>query len=82
MSFVDQEDMLQLNEGMVKRIWKETLNYDVKEIKRMTYFDAMNTYGSDKPDLRNPLVLKDVGALVGGHGFKVFDDVISRGGSA
>lgn len=81
MSFVDQDDMLALNEGMLKDIWKKTLNYDVKEVPRMTYFDVMNMYGSDKPDLRNPLKLKDVGKVVSGHGFKVFDDVVARGGS-
>jgi aspartyl-tRNA synthetase len=41
----------------------------------------MNRYGSDKPDLRNPLELKDVAKLVQGHGFKVFEDVIARGGA-
>src|SRR5579872_4292509 len=41
----------------------------------------MNKYGSDKPDLRNPLVLRDVGKVVQGHGFKVFEDVIARGGA-
>lgn len=81
MSFIDQDDMLDLNEGMLRKIWKETLGIEVKEIKRMTYFEVMNRYGSDKPDLRNPLELKDVAKLVQGHGFKVFEDVIARGGA-
>jgi len=81
MSFIDQDDIMTLNENMAKVIWKETIGYEIKEIARMTYFEAMNTYGSDKPDLRNPLKLKDVAKSVGGHGFKVFDDVIARGGA-
>lgn len=81
MSFIDQDDIMKLNENMARTIWKETIGYDIGTIERMTFFDAMNTYGSDKPDLRNPLKLKDVAKSVGGHGFKVFDDVIARGGA-
>ncbi len=81
MSFIDQDDIMAVNENMLKTIWRETIGYEVKEIPRMTYFDVMNTYGSDKPDLRNPLKLKDVAKAVGGAGFKVFDDVIARGGA-
>lgn len=81
MSFIDQDDIMKLNEGLAKAIWKETIGYDIKEIATMTYFEAMNTYGSDKPDLRNPLKLKDVAKAVSGAGFKVFDDVIARGGA-
>ncbi|MGZ3721314.1 MAG: aspartate--tRNA ligase [Bdellovibrionales bacterium] len=80
MSFIDTEDILAVNEGMLRAIWKRTLNIEVKDVPRMTYFDVMNKYGSDKPDLRNPLELRDVASAVKGHGFKVFDDVISRGG--
>lgn len=81
LSFVDQEDIMEINEGMLKTIWKETLGITVSEIPRMSYFEAMNRFGSDKPDLRNPLELKDLAAVAGGHGFKVFDDVIARGGA-
>lgn len=81
LSFIDQDDIMAINEGMLKTIWKETLNYEVKEIPQMKYFDVMNRFGSDKPDLRNPLELKDVAHLVKGHGFKVFEDVIAKGGS-
>ncbi len=80
MSFIDQEDVMEVNESLLKSIWKEVKGVEVKEIPRMTYFEAMNTYGSDKPDLRNPLKLKDVSAVAKGHGFKVFDDVVARGG--
>ncbi len=81
MSFVDEDDILEINEGMLRTIWKKTLNVEVPEIPRMTYFDVMNKYGSDKPDLRNPLQLRDVAETAKGHGFKVFDDAIARGGS-
>ena len=80
MSFVDQDDVMALNEGLARRIWKDSLGVEVGPIPHMTYFDAMNTYGSDKPDLRNPLKLRDVADAVKGHGFKVFEDVIGRGG--
>lgn len=81
MSFIEQDDIMDLNERMVKTIWKETIGYEVQDIPRLTYFEAMNTYGSDKPDLRNPLKLKDVSQVVSGHGFKVFDDVVARKGA-
>lgn len=81
MSFIDQEDIMKINEGLIKAIWKETLGYDIKEIVRMTYFDVMNRFGSDKPDLRNPLELKDVASVCAGQGFKVFDDVAAKGGA-
>lgn len=80
MSFIDQEDVMQVNEGLLRKIWKETKGIDVGTVPRMTYFDAMNRYGSDKPDLRNPLELKDVSELASGQGFKVFDDAVARGG--
>ena len=81
LSFIDQDDIMELNEGLLKTVWKETLNVDVKEIPRLTYFEVMNRFGSDKPDLRNPLELKDVTEAAKGHGFKVFEDVVARGGS-
>ncbi|MGE0526159.1 MAG: aspartate--tRNA ligase [Bdellovibrionales bacterium] len=81
MSFVDQDDVMALNEALVKLIWKEIKGVEISEIPRMTYFEVMNTYGSDKPDLRNPLKLRDVAAVACGHGFKVFDDAAARGGA-
>ena len=80
MSFVDQDDVIALNEGMLKDIWKKVLNFDVKEVPRIPYMEVMNRYGSDKPDLRNPLELKDIGEHLKNSGFRVFDDVIDRGG--
>lgn len=81
LSFIDQDDIMELNEGLLKTIWKETLGVTVTEIPRLTYFEVMNRFGSDKPDLRNPLELKDIGKIAQGHGFKVFDDVVARGGA-
>jgi len=81
LSFVDQDDIMAINEGMLKVIWKETLGITVSEIPRLTYFEVMNRFGSDKPDLRNPLELRDIGKVAQGHGFKVFDDVVARGGA-
>lgn len=80
MSFIDQEDVMEVNEGLLRKIWKETKGIEVGKVPRMTYFDAMNRYGSDKPDLRNPLELKDVSKVASGQGFKVFDDAVARGG--
>ncbi len=79
MSFVDQDDLLELNDKLARRFWKEILNYDIGEITKLTYFEAMNRYGSDKPDLRNPLELVDITTICKGSGFKVFDDTASRG---
>jgi aspartyl-tRNA synthetase len=80
MSFIDEEDILALNEGLLKMIMKEMKGIEVQSVPRMTYFDVMNRYGSDKPDLRNPLELKDVSKEASGSGFKVFDDNVARGG--
>lgn len=79
MSFVDQDDLLTLNEKLARTFWKETLNYDLGEIPKLTYFEAMNRFGNDKPDLRNPLELKDLTSLGKGCGFKVFEDTTARG---
>src|SRR6202000_2190561 len=80
MSFIDQDDVIEVNEGLLRKIWKEVKGIEVEAVPRMTYFDAMNRYGSDKPDLRNPLELKDVSEVASGSGFKVFDDNVARGG--
>lgn len=79
MSFVEPEDVMSVTEQLLKRIWKEIKSVDVSNIPRLDFFEAMGRYGSDKPDLRNPLELKDIKAATEGSGFKVFDDVIDRG---
>lgn len=80
MSFVDQEDIMNLNEKLAKRIWKKFLNFDLPKIPRMTYQEAMDLYGSDKPDLRFDLTIQDLTALVKNSGFRVFEDTLLRNG--
>lgn len=80
MSFIDVEDIVDLNEKMLRKIWKEIKGVDVGSIPRMTYQEAMDRYGIDKPDTRFGLEIKDLKDLATGSGFKVFDDVVARGG--
>jgi len=72
-SFLDQNDIQRLMEGLVRHLFKSVLNVDFPDpLPRMTYAEAMRRYGSDKPDLRVPLELVDVADLVAGCDFKVF----------
>ncbi len=80
MSFIDEEDILELNEKMLRMIWKEIKNVDVGSIPRMTYQEAMDRYGCDKPDVRFAMEIQDLKNILTGSGFKVFDDVLARGG--
>ncbi len=80
MSFIDQEDIINLNERMLRTIWKEIKGVEVGEIPRMTYQEAMDRYGIDKPDTRFGMEIKDLKSLVANSGFKVFEDVLSRNG--
>ncbi len=80
MSFIDQEDIMAINEKLLRLIWKEIKGVDVGAIPRMTYQEAMDRYGIDKPDTRFGLEIKDLKNVVTGSGFKVFDDVIARSG--
>jgi aspartyl-tRNA synthetase len=80
MSFIDQEDIIQLNEKMLRMIWKEIKGVEVSEIPRITYQEAMDRYGIDKPDTRFGMEIKDLQKVVTGSGFKVFDDVLARKG--
>lgn len=80
MSFIDQEDIMNLNERMLKSIWKKFKGVDVAALPRMTFQEAMDTYGCDKPDTRFELKIKDLKTLIPGCGFKVFEDAIARGG--
>ncbi len=74
MSFVDQEDVLQLFEGLVKHVFKATRNLDFNEsFPRMTWADAMKYYGSDKPDIRFGMKFVELKDLTEGHDFVVFD---------
>ncbi|WP_422485228.1 aspartate--tRNA ligase [Gudongella sp. DL1XJH-153] len=81
MSFVDVEDVLEINEKLVKKLFKEIKGIDIElPLLRMTYDEAMERYGVDKPDLRFGLELINATELLSGCGFKVFDDTIKSGG--
>ena len=81
MSFVSEEDVMSVTEGLLKKIFKEVKNIDVKvPIDRMTYEDAINLYGSDKPDLRFENRINDITDVFEGSDFALFNNVISSGG--
>jgi len=80
MSFVEQDDVMDCVEDMVRRIWKEVLDVDVPKMRRMPYAEAMSRYGSDRPDLRFGMELVDVTDLAGKTDFKVFSGAIANGG--
>jgi len=82
MSFVDVPDVLTVCEGFIKRVFGEVLGVDVQiPFQRMTYAEAMERFGSDKPDTRFCFELTDVTEIVKNSGFKVFADAVERGGS-
>ena len=74
MSFVEQEDILEVGEAIVRSLWQGTLDYTIGDIPRMTYFDAMDKYGSDKPDLRFDIELSDCTAYFMNTEFRVFQN--------
>jgi len=81
LSFVEKEDVMEVNEGLLKRLFKEVLDVDIQTpFKRLTYKEAMERYGSDKPDTRFGLELKDIGDLVANSEFKVFTETRANGG--
>ena len=74
MSFVEQEDVLNTFEGMMRQMFKNALGIDIANpIPRMSWYDAMDNYGSDKPDIRFGMKINDITSLVQGSGFSVFD---------
>ena len=82
MSFVERDDVIAVNEGLLQRLWKELLGVEIKTpFRRMTYREAMDRYGSDKPDLRFGLELVDLSDTLRGCGFKVFASALEEGGS-
>lgn len=82
MSFVDVEDILEIGEGLVKRLFKDVLNIDIPTpLPRITYKDAMERYGSDKPDTRFEMEICDLSDIVKNCGFGVFTSAIGDGGS-
>jgi len=74
MSFVEQEDILEVGEAIVRSLWQGTLDYTIGDIPRMTYFDAMDKYGSDKPDLRFDIELSDCTEYFKSTEFRVFQN--------
>lgn len=74
MSFVEQEDVLQMFEGLVKHLFHHVKGVDIGTLPRMTYADAMTYYGSDKPDTRFDMKFVELNNVVKGKNFKVFDD--------
>ncbi|NLJ16348.1 MAG: aspartate--tRNA ligase [Clostridiales bacterium] len=82
MSFVEVDDILETVEGFIKFAFKKVLNKDVKTpIKRLTFAQAMNEYGSDKPDLRFDMKIKDISDIVKDSGFSLFADTVNNGGT-
>ena len=83
MSFVEQEDVLNTFEGMMRQMFKNAIGVEIAErIPRMSWYDAMDFYGSDKPDIRFDMKLHEISPLVQGHGFSVFDSCEYVGGIA
>ena len=74
MSFIEQEDILNTFEGLIRTLFKEVRNYDLPEVPRMQYADAMRLYGSDKPDTRFAMQFVELNHLAKGKGFPVFDN--------
>ena len=82
MSFIDEEDIFEVGEQMLKNLWKEVLDYDVPTpFIRMEYDYAMNYYGSDKPDTRFEMLLNDITETVKPMEFTLFQNVITNGGN-
>jgi len=80
MSFIDRDDIVKMNEGLLRILWKEFKGVDVGDVPKMSYQEAMDRFGSDKPDTRFGMEIKDIGKLVQGSGFKVFDEALVRNG--
>jgi aspartyl-tRNA synthetase len=81
LSFTDQEEIFALMEGLMARLFHDVVSRPLTTpFRRLTYRDAMNRYGSDKPDLRFGVELHDVGSIVQGSGFTVFDRALAQGG--
>lgn len=82
MSFVDEDDVMTLTEGLIKKIFKETKGIDIElPLKRMKYDDAMRLYGSDKPDLRFGMELCDVKEIFKDSSFQVFQNALGEDSS-
>ena len=74
LSFISEDEVLDISESLIKKVFSETLNIDFENFPRIKYQDAVKDFGSDKPDLRNPLKLIDVEDIFNNSSFKVFAD--------
>jgi len=82
MSFVDTDDIMDMAEGFVKKLMKETIHVDIDfPLPKMTFADAMNKYGSDKPDTRFDMLIQDISDWAGKTDFVVFRNALENGGS-
>ena len=81
MSFISEEEIISFNESLIKKIWKEVLNIDFDNaFPRMSWQAAMDNYGTDRPDTRYQMLLKDLGEVLGDIGFNIFTKAIRSGG--
>ena len=81
MSYVSKDDIFAVTEGMMAHIFKKTMNIDLpRPFPRLPYFEALDRFGSDKPELRFGMELQDFASFVEGSGFKVFEGVLKSGG--
>lgn len=82
MSFIDEEDIMDVVEGMVAHVFRHAKKIDVPlPLRRMSYQEAMEKYGCDKPDLRYGMPLQDLTPVFEGSGFKIFDETIAKKGT-
>ncbi len=81
MSFISEEEIISFNESLIKKIWKEVLNINFDNaFPRMSWQSAMDNYGTDRPDTRYQMLLKDLGEVLGDIGFNIFTKAIKSGG--
>ncbi len=81
MSFISEEEIISFNESLIKKIWKEVININFNNaFPRMSWQAAMDNYGTDRPDTRYQMLLKDLGGVLGDIGFNIFTKAIKSGG--
>ncbi|MBA2313302.1 MAG: aspartate--tRNA ligase [Actinobacteria bacterium] len=81
MSFVEQEDVLEVAERMFKHVWREALSVELADFVRLTFAESMERFGSDKPDLRFGMEIKDLGPALSSTEVKIFRSVLDSGGA-
>ncbi|MBL8745613.1 MAG: aspartate--tRNA ligase [Phycisphaerae bacterium] len=82
MSFVQRDDVMNLIEGFIRRLWKEVAGFDPPPFPRMKYRDAMERFGIDRPDTRFDLFIQDISDIAAKTDFKVFKDALAKGADA